>query len=122
MGNGSSSGNSVYVALDGMNLFRPGDNICGRAYLNCPSIVKAKSISLKITGREKCEWTTETQTTDNEGKTHTQVNHHRGKHCIFKTRIVLAQFDPSVGFSGQYAFPFSFGLPQVYMFSNRRNA
>ena len=107
MGNSGSGG--VYVATD-KTTYAPGEMVSGTLYGNILNPVHAKSVSVRVSGKERCHWT-ESQTRTVNGKSETHSVTHSGFNRVLDTLVPLVTLDASSPFSGQFQYPFSFVLP-----------
>ena len=102
MGNGNSG--QIYVERQ---FFHPGDVVTGTFFLNIIKQVSADSVSIKISGVEHTTWTTQRRVgSGKHARTVTDV--HRGTNEIFKFKVPICG---ACDLMGQYAFPFTFTLP-----------
>ncbi|WIA35279.1 hypothetical protein OEZ86_003738 [Tetradesmus obliquus] len=99
----SESKTQVHVHID-KPYYYAGDVVTGFVALHAGSVLDFKSINIKVTGVEKCQWQEQSGSGDNR---HTET--YRGSHTIFKNKLPImaaGSLNP-----GDYQWPFSFQLP-----------
>eukprot|EP00039_Didymoeca_costata_P000549 m.46114 g.46114 ORF g.46114 m.46114 type:complete len:433 (-) comp10336_c0_seq1:81-1379(-) len=116
MGQGFSSGNSVWVQTDKPTYF-VGDQVHGTIYLNCLTTFPCRGLHITLEGEEKTHWIdihTETRWRDGpngrESYEHREERPRHGRREFFCVKVPVYNFAGQV-MPGQYSFPFSFQLP-----------
>lgn len=107
MGNSGSGG--IHVSV-GKGAYAPGETVTGTVSVNILNPIRAKSITVRISGKEKCRWN-EQRTRTVDGRSETYTVSHSGNHRILETIVPVMTLDENMAYSGQFQYPFSFVLP-----------
>lgn len=102
------NGNSAYVQIDNP-VCMPGDVVSGFVHVNIVSKVTCTGVSIKVSGKEACQWTTVTYVPGRKSM-HRVVIPHYGGQVLFKLVFPIKD-SYSESLIGQFTYPFTFRLP-----------
>lgn len=103
--------------------YYPGDTISGEVYLSLAKAFEGNRLTIKIKGKEKCQFETE----ETHGTGENRTTHHvmrYGKAEFYRHKLPLFTFYEDWVQPGQYTFPFCFKLndilPSTFYFTEGR--